>query len=546
MQFLNSEDIRDLWKKFWEDQNQAHKEVKANSLIPDSKDKTVLFTTAGMQQLVPYLMWKPHPLWKRVYNIQKCLRTWDIDEVWDERHLTFFEMMWNWSLWDYFKKEAINWSYEFLTKYLWIEHEKIWATVFAGEWNIPTDEESINIWKSKGIDSNKIRKLSADDNFRGPAGEVGPCWPCSEMYFDRGDDYGPADWKIWENNRYIEIWNDVFMEFYKDEKGQFEKLTQQNVDTWMWLERICMVMQSKETIFETDLFEPIIKTIEKYLNIKYPAYDKQERNFDENEKIITKKIRIITDHLRSAIFLIWDGAIPSNEWRGYVLRRIIRRAYFNIISIKKDFNQLDSFLDEILNNICQKYWNYRKDIVINKDNIKITLKKEIQNFENTLEKWLKIFEDYLKEFKSNILPWDMVFKLYDTYGFPLELTNEIALLKWYKVDMLWFEIEMSKAKQKSRASSKEMFKRWIDWSKHLEWIPQTQFIGYELLNSENIKILKEIEIEGQKIIIFDKTPFYAESGWQTWDRWKVILDDNTELKIKDVQKYAWVFLHFIE
>ncbi len=546
MEFLNSEQIRDLWKKFWEDKKQNHKEVKANSLIPDAKDKTVLFTTAGMQQLVPYLVGKPHPLGKRVYNIQKCVRTWDIDEVGDERHLTFFEMMGNWSLGDYFKKEAIDWSYEFLTKYLQINHDKIWATVFAGDGNIPTDEESIDIWKSKGIDPAKIRKLWADDNFRGPAGEVGPCWPCSEMYFDRGDDYGPADWKIWENDRYIEIWNDVFMEFYKDENGNFEKLKQQNVDTWMWLERICMVMQDKETIFETDLFEPIIRTIEKYLNIKYPAYAKKEKNFDNHEKILTKKIRIITDHLRSSIFLIWDGAIPSNEWRGYVLRRIIRRAYFNIISVKKDFSQLDKFLDEILDTICQKYWFYRKEIVINKENIKVTLKKEIQNFENTLEKWLKIFEDYLQNFKWEILPGEIVFKLYDTYGFPLELTSEIAISKNYQVDMDWFESEMEKAKEKSRLSSKDMFKRWIDWAKYLEWIPQIKFIWYETLSSENIKILKEIDIDWQKILIFDQTPFYAESGGQTGDKWTVILDDNTEITIKDVQKYAWVFLHFVE
>lgn len=557
MEKLTSEQIRDLWKSFWESPEQNHKEVKPASVVPDSADKTVLFTTAWMQQLVPYLVGKPHPLGKRVYNIQKCVRTWDIEDVWDERHLTFFEMMWNWSLWDYFKKEAINWSYNFLTKYLKIEHDRIWATVFQWEGNIPVDEESISYWKWHGIIDAHIRRLSSKDNFWWPAWEVGPCGPCSEMYVDRWPDWGPEDWNIWDNDRYIEVWNDVFMEFYKDENWSYTKLAQQNVDTGMWLERITMVLQWKETVFETDLFEWILKTVEKYTNHQYAPYLKKDKEFNDEERQITKRFRVIADHIRSSVFMIWDWIIPSNEWRWYVLRRIIRRMAYNLDLLNKGVN-FESFATEIINWIEVKYWKYRKEISINKSSIISTLVKEVEQFRKTIENWIKEFDKIVSEIKKsdtpnrNYLTWTEAFKLYDTYGLPIDVIEEIAFQKWFTEKGLHpvprkdFEIAMEQAREKSREGTKDMFKRWIDWAKYLEWVNTTQFVWYDKLEESDVKLIKEIDVNWQKVLVFDKTPFYAESGGQTWDKWEITLDDGRKFKVIDVQKYAWVFLHFVE
>ena len=571
---ITSEDIRKLRKEFWEHPDRNHKWLPPDKLIPTTGDTTAMFTIAWMQQLVPYLMWKQHLLWKRLYNIQKCIRTNDIDEVGDERHLTFFEMMWNWSLWDYFKKETIHWSKQFLTDYLKLDINKLWATIFKWEDSIPKDIESEKYWQEEWISKYKIKALGKDDNFRWPAWEIWPCWPCTEIYFDRGDIWWEWDWNLWENDRYLEIRNDVFMEFYKDEKWNYNKLQQKNVDTGMWLERITMVMQGVPTVFETDLFEPIIKTIEKYVEKKYPMSDlfynkiinlsideiKDKINNFLNisselssDVLLLRRFRIIADHIRSSIFLISDGVIPSNEWRWYVLRRLIRRLYYNMILINENItiDFIKKFIEDIVNIVVDKYWPWRWELVIEKQNIKNILFQEIKKFDNTIKRWLKLIENKLSNMKVNdIISWETVFKLYDTYGFPVELTKEIAESKWFKIDIEGFKKLLEEAKNKSRQATKEVFKRWIDWSKYIEGLPPTQFVWYETLELENPKLLKDFEIEinwkKQRILIFDKTPFYAESGWQTWDKWEIILDNWEVLKIKDVQKVAGVFLHFVE
>lgn len=549
---MNSKDIRKAWHDFWE--SQGHKESKPSSLVPDSSDKTVLFNTAWMQPLVPYLMGKPHPMWKRVYNIQKCVRTWDIEDVWDERHLTCFEMMWNWSLWDYFKKEAIEWSYDFLTKYLKIPHDKLWVTVF--EWNatIPMDQEAINFWLSKWISPDRIRKLSAKDNFWWPAWEVGPCGPCTEIYYDRWDAYGPADWDLGENDRYTEIWNNVFMEFYKDQTGNYTKLAQQNVDTWMGFERIAMALQDKETIYETDIFESIIRVIEKHTHVTYPALLKKEEKFSTEEKSLTIRFRIIADHIRSSSFILWDWVIPSNEWRGYVLRRIIRRLYLSYAMLMggenqfdKAFNSFEGFFDDIQQSIIDGLGNSRIELVQNKKTIKEQFMKEIESFQRTIHKWFSYFNESISDKNwQKVITGNDAFKLYDTYWFPIELTLEIAQQKGISVDKEWFANEMETAKEKSRQWTKDAFKRWIDWSKYLDWIPETVFVGYNTTLFENAKLLKEFEVEWKNILIFDKTPFYATGWWQTFDTWSITLDDWRSFTVIDVQKYAGVFLHFVE
>lgn len=544
MEKLSSQKIRELWKQFWESNN--HKFLTPASLIPDSKDKTVLFTTAGMQQLVPYLVGKPHELWKRVYNIQKCVRTVDIEEVWDHSHLTCFEMMWNWSLWDYFKKESIQWSFEFLTKYLNIPVEKLAVTVFEWDKDAPRDDFSANIWKQVGMPEHKISYLGKKDNWWWPAGETWPCGPDTEIFYRVWkEEFPPLENNKKDNDEdRMEIWNNVFMEFYKDENKKFSQLSQQNVDTWMWFERICMVLQWVNTVYETDLFKWLIWILENYFKITYP-YGKLDLDFTDEEKIFAKRMRIVCDHIRSWAYMIWDGVIPSNEWRWYVLRRLIRRMYYNLLLIDNKNINIDILIPEMINHIGLMYWDYRKELNINKEStIKIII-DELSQFQRTINKWLKMLEDIMSRW-ATLIEWKDAFTLYDTYGFPIELTREIANSMNFQIDEEWFTQNLELAKEKSRQGTKDMFKRWVDWAKYLEWIPMTQFIWYEQLSYEWVNILKEIEVDWQKVIIFDKTPFYAESWGQTGDSWTLVMDDWKVLKIKDVQKYAWVFLHFVE
>ncbi len=580
---LTSEQIRKLWSQFWESQPRNHKWAKPDSLIPSQEDKTVLFTTAGMQQFVPYLMGKPHPLGKRLYNIQKCVRTWDIDEVGDERHLTFFEMMGNWSLGDYFKKEAINWSYEFLSDYLKIPADKIWATIFKWEKWIPKDEESQKYWQEVGLPSQRIKPLGADDNFWGPAGEVGPCGPSTEIYVDRGPAWWPDDRNLGENDRYIEVWNDVFMEFYKDKDSNYTPLPQQNVDTWMGLERITMIMQDVPTVFETDLFEPIIKVIAKHWMVDYPlakyfwnseqSDGSQPSQLSDSKELstlssveageelkknivylnwldLTRRFRIIADHIRSSAFLIADGVIPSNEGRWYVLRRLIRRLYYNFLLLdnKVDPKNVAPFINEIVDVIAQKYGQWRQNVETNKQQIKKVLLDEISKFQKTISGGMKLLSKFLTP-ETKKLSGEVVFKLYDTYGFPPELTQEIAQSKGIEVDWEGFKAQMDQAKQRSREGTSAVFKRWVDWAKYISWLPQTEFVWYDKLELEEAKLLKDFNVEelgGQRVLVFDKTPFYPEWWGQTGDRWEIILEDGQKLQVVDTQKFAGVILHFVE
>ena len=542
---MKSEDIRKKWKEFWEWSPRDHKELKPASLVPQ-QDKTSLFTVAWMQQLVPYLSWKLHPDGKRLYNIQKCIRTPDIDEIGDERHLTMFEMMWNWSLGDYFKEESLKWSIEFLTKVCGIPLERIWATIFW--WNkqlwLWEDIQSRKILNKLWIPDERIRAL--EDNWWGPAWEVGPCWPDCEFYVDRWDEFWPADWLMDNNPRYTEIWNNVFMEFYKNSDWSFSKLPQQNVDTWMWLERLAMILQNKNTIFETDLFEGILKSIEKFTEKKYPPFYKNENDLNNQEKQITRRFRIITDHLRWSLFLIADGVIPSNEARWYVLRRLIRRAFYNIYLLNKSANY-KNLVYEVANWVKQKYGPFWTNLNNIEPLVEILL-SEIDKFNKTIQKWLKLIEEEILKIKQSWekeISGEILFKLYDTYGFPFELSKEIAEVEGLTVDEKWFKQLLKQAKEKSRQNAKNVFKRWIDWWKYLEWIPPTKFIWYDSLELENPKLLKYFEIEGNKIYVFDKTPFYAESWWQTADKWKIILDDGTVLNVIDVQSIWGVYLHFV-
>ncbi len=395
----------------------GHTIVPSASLIPGETDPTVLFTTAGMHPLVPYLLGEDHPGGKRVANSQKCIRTIDIDEVGDESHLTFFEMLGNWSFGDYFKKEAIEWSFEFLTAQKWmgINPERLTITVFAGDEDAPRDEESAKIWELLGISKERIFYKGKNDNWWGPAGAAGPCGPDTEMFING-----------------CEIWNDVFMEYNKTAEGKYESLKQKNVDTGMGLERIAMIMQGKNNVYETDLFAPIVAKIDELGHLM----SKRTLN------VLMSK-RIIADHIKASVFIIADGVEPSNLGRGYVLRRLIRRAirHGKLLGIEKDFTT------DIAQAVINIYKNVYPEVEQNKEKIFYELRNEEKRFKETLEKGLK-------EFEKGTDP----FILFTTYGFPIELTQEMAKERGIEVDIEKFNKQLKFHQELSRTASAGMFK----------------------------------------------------------------------------------------
>ena len=530
MKNLTCNELRTLWNKFRE--SKQHKYIPEASLIASSKESTALFNVAGMQQLIPYLMGKEHPLWKRVFNIQKCVRTVDIAEVWDASHLTFFEMMGNWSLWDYFKNEAVSRSREFLTspEYLNIDPKKLAVTVFAWDESAPRDDTTANKRKEMGLPENRISYLPADNNRWSP-GPVWPCWPDTEIFYRVWESEFPTEWSnVWnDEDNWMEIWNNVFMEFYRDESGTLTKLTNHNVDTWMGLERMCCVLQQKESVYDTDVFLPAISKLEE---ITWITYVQQSRRF-----------RIIVDHARTAFMLINDWLIPSNLAAGYVLRMIIRRMTYNIMLLH-DFDI--SWYQNICKELLESFKHLRE---FKTEEILRVLLEEIQTFLKTIQNGKAILDEIIQKEKANqsqFLSGKDAFKLYDTYGFPYELTKEIVEENGLKINEKEYEEAVTAAKENSRQATKEMFKKWIDWSKYLEWIPQTQFIWYKEFETSNVQLLKDFEVNWQRVLIFDKTPFYAEMWWQMWDKWTIELDDWTRLKVTNVQTFAWVTLHIVE
>jgi len=408
-----------------------HREIQNSSLIPEN-DPTVLFTTAGMHPLVPFLLGGKHPQGKRLVNVQRCIRTGDIDEVGDEFHLTFFEMLGNWSLGDYFKEDAIKYSLEFLTKILKIPKEKITATCFAGDDTAPKDIESEKIWKSLGI--KKIKFLGKENNWWGPAGNVGPCGPDTEMFVNG-----------------FEIWNDVFMQYNKDSKGVYEELEQKNVDTGMGVERTIAILNKKD-MFETECFLPIIKKIEELTKKKY-SFSKGDLGFKEMPQCwadIMRAMRIIADHIKSAVFIMGDGIVPSNVERGYVLRRLIRRA----IRYGKELG-MKNFIKEVAIPVFEIYEDY-PSLKNNKTKILEELDKEEEKFMKTLESGERLFEKISKG-KKEISGKDS-FLLFQSYGFPIEMIQELAKDKKIKIDLKGFEQELEKHQELSRTATQGKFK----------------------------------------------------------------------------------------
>ena len=430
-------EIRNKYLNFFK--NHGHVVIPSAPVIPEN-DPSVLFTTAGMQPLVPYLLGEPHPAGTRLTDYQKCVRTNDIDEVGDNRHLTYFEMLGNWSLGDYFKEESIQMSYDFLTKELGIPVEKLSVTCFAGDEDCARDEVTASCWKKAGIPEERIYYFGKDDNWW-IAGETGPCGPDTEMFYDTGKPKcSPECNPSCGCGKYVEIWNNVFMEFYKDENGKYSKLKQHNVDTGLGLERMTMLLEGKETPFETELFAPIMDKLVELQKV---------------DNIASR--RIVAEHLRSSMMIICDGGRPSNVDRGFILRRFIRRMVRHMNKLQISLDELSTLIDINVENLKEMY----PALEANKETIKNVILEEKDKFVKTLEKGEKEFAKevgQVKEQGENIVPGKVVFRLYDTYGFPPEVTEELATENGMKIDKEGFDKLFKEHQEKSRAGSEQKFK----------------------------------------------------------------------------------------
>ena len=454
---MTSQELRKKFLDFFV--QKGHKMISSAPLVPEN-DPTVLFTTAGMHPLVPYLLGQPHALGQRLCSSQKCIRTGDIDDVGDNTHLTFFEMLGNWSLGDYFKREAIEWSFDFLTKELGIPLERLAFSVFKGEPenNISCDEEAADIWQKLGVLVKRIAYLGREDNWWGPAGQTGPCGPDTEMFYWTGEDPAPQKFNPFDKH-WVEVWNNVFMEYNKKIKNQKSKikktnkdskikidyefipLKQKNVDTGMGLERTLAVLNGKSNVYETDLFTPIINEIKNQIS--------KIKNINQNSKIDeTKAQRIIADHIKAATFILSEGVAPANTERGYVARRLIRRAirYGKILGIEQEF------MPKIAQAVIQIYQDVYPEVKNNQQFIFNELEKEEIKFRKTLERVLKELD------KLDKVDAEKAFFIYQTYGFPLEMIQEELAKKALAVDAVGFQAQVKKHQELSRSASAGKFK----------------------------------------------------------------------------------------
>ncbi|TFG64827.1 MAG: alanine--tRNA ligase [Spirochaetales bacterium] len=445
---MTANDLRRKYIEFFLSRN--HKEIAGRSLIPEN-DPTVLFTTAGMHPLVPFILGEPHPAGKRLTDFQKCIRTGDIEAVGDPSHLTFFEMLGNWSLGDYFKKEAITMSYEFLTSPEWlgISPDIVSVTVFAGEADIPKDDESAGVWRSLGIPEERIYFLPRSDNWWGPAGETGPCGPDTEMFIDTGRKAcGPDCRPGCSCGKYFEVWNDVFMEYNKQADGSYKKMDRRCVDTGMGIERTAAILQGKKSVYDIEVFRPIIAAIQQVSG----------KSYGSNEQI-DMSVRIISDHVRASVFILGDenGIVPSNLGQGYILRRLIRRA----IRHGRKLGIEGQFLKEPAKAVISIYKAVYPELERREAVILDELAKEEDRFLLTLRKGEAEFEKLLPNLLKNpqkIIPGRVAFRLYDTYGFPIEITEELARENGMTIDRKGFDEAFEKHQEISKAGAEKSFK----------------------------------------------------------------------------------------
>ena len=524
---LKGNEIRQLYLDYFKDKHQ-HTIVPSSSLVPDNP--TVLLTTAGMLQFLPiFLNIQPCPYEPaRATSCQKCARAGgkdsDIENVGrTPRHHTFFEMLGNFSFGDYYKKEIIPWAWEFVTEVLKLDKDRLWITIFE------TDDEAYEIWRSIGVPAERIKRKGKKDNFWGPPGASGSCGPCSEIHYDLGEEYscGHPNCGIdtCECDRWVEIWNLVFTELFQDEEGNQSPLEKKNVDTGMGLERITMVCQGVASTFETDLLRPILDKVSEMSGVPYKKSEKTD---------ISR--RIITDHARCVTFLISDGVIPGNEGRSYVLRMILRRA----LRHGKILGMELPFLHKLVDVVVENYGGAYPELIKNKDKIKDVIQKEEERFNKTLDRGYKLLEEFINNKKD--IDGESAFKLYDTYGFPLELTKEIAEENGLKVDEDGYKTAMQEQKDRAKAATAKISVTGdIKYANLEREIGSTEFVGYSE-NSAKAKILGQIEGEGFVDIALDKTPFYAECGGQVGDS-GILENDHFKAEVLTTFKVNDLYVH---
>lgn len=527
---LKGNEIRKLYLDFFKDKHQ-HTIVESSSLVPDNP--TVLLTTAGMLQFLPIFLGivkSPYDP-ARATSCQKCARAGgkdsDIENVGrTPRHHTFFEMLGNFSFGDYYKKEIIPWAWDFVTNVLKLDKDRLWITIFE------TDDEAYEIWRSVGVPAERIKRKGKKDNFWGPPGASGSCGPCSEIHYDLGEQYKCDDPNCGidtcECDRWVEIWNLVFTELYQDEEGNQSPLEKKNVDTGMGLERIAMVCQGVASTFETDLLRPILDKVVEMSGVPYKKSDKTDIS-----------LRIITDHARCVTFLINDGVIPGNEGRSYVLRMILRRALRHGKILGMDLPFLYKLVDVVVENYGEAY----PDLIKNKAKIVDTIKKEEERFNKTLDRGYKLLNEFIDNKKD--IDGESAFKLYDTFGFPFELTKEIAEENGLKVDEEGFKAAMKEQKDRAKAATQKISVTGdIKYAKVEEKVGATNFVGYTDLECD-AKILETLDGEGYIDVVLDKTPFYAECGGQVGDS-GVIENDSMKLEVLTTFKVNKLFVHRCE
>ncbi len=519
--------LRTAFLEFFEAHD--HKRVASSSLIPGN-DPTLLFTNAGMVQFKNVFLGHDKRSYHRATSSQRCVRAGgkhnDLENVgYTARHHTFFEMLGNFSFGDYFKRKAIQYAWDFLTKEIGLSEDRLWVTVFE------EDDEATDIWLNElKISPQRFSKIGAKDNFWS-MGDTGPCGPCTEIFYDHGEDVpgGPPGTADEDGDRYIEIWNLVFMQYNRDKSGKMTELPHPSVDTGMGMERLAAILQGVHNNYEIDLFQHIIKTIADMADCK---------------DLENKSLRVIADHIRACSFLIVDGIIPSNEGRGYVLRRIIRRA----IRHGHKLGLREPFFYKIVDVLCQEMGEAYPELVNAKDQVKKVLKQEEERFAETLDQGMHILEQVIAQLKDKIIPGETVFKLYDTYGFPVDLTADVAREHQLEIDRVSYELAMEKQRERARASSSFD----IDYNSDIELEGQTEFLGYEQLKNNHGKVINLI-VDGELcdsvsasndnvMIILDSTPFYAESGGQIGDTGTIKTAD-AEFNVIDTQKNCDVFVH---
>jgi alanyl-tRNA synthetase len=525
---MNIQELRKKFLKYFEKLD--HKVIKSDSIIPSS-DPTLLFTSAGMVQFKDYFLGLKKDL-SRAVSIQKCFRTSDIERVGHTfRHLTFFEMLGNFSFGDYFKKEAIPWAWEFLTKECNLDEKRLYVTVYKD------DEEALNIW-AKIVDKQKIYKLGDETNFW-RMGDTGPCGPCSEILYDFGEDYGckkPTCSPACDCDRYLEVWNLVFTQYDCQKDGSLKPLSQKNIDTGMGLERLSMVVNSLKTVFETDVFVPIKNELLRYIDLD---------NLPKDTQKVTSYINAILDHSRAVTFVCSEGVLPSNEGRGYVLRKIVRRGlrYAKLLGINEPV--LYKLVPVVVSVMKDQY----PEIELHRDKVGLIVKTEEEKFLETLDNGMKLLDEIIKSNKK-IVSGKEVFKLYDTYGFPEELVNEILSEQGINYDKKEFELAKQQAKELSRTSWKGV--EAVKTNLYTNF-PETEFLGYEKFVSEgkvlgiikNSSLVSLAKKDDLVQIVFDKTPFYGESGGQVGDKgWiKVSSSSNLLCEVLDTKKFENHIVH---